>query len=339
MNEPPLQPYFASASDPILVLNRSGSVCWANPAAQQLFRGTPLLGASVQDLLPTSDAQRILDTVHRASFDLSQPLGSLALKLSASVLELADGTLDGGALFILLQGVAAEGSALSREHDFLSTIAHDLKNPIGAIFGYADALLDTPLGAGLTPKQLEIVQRIRSTTSRSLEMVRNYQYLAQLDSPLLFQTATVTDANAVVDAVIQHSWRPAHDVQLKVLLYSNPLLIRAERAHLERIFSNLLHNAIKFTPPKGEITVRSEQVDKVALFEFFNSGSFIPQDERAAVFHRFRQGGAGRARGGTGLGLFIVASLVKNLGGEVSIESSRERGTSFIVKLPRVVNT
>lgn len=329
--------FLEKAADPILLCQRDGTLVWANAIAGEMF--PPLLsqGAHLSDLLTPVDAQRVLATVHRATFDLSGPVGPRGLRLSALVVDLAGRGLGDGGYLLTLQSTSSESRLLNKQQDFLSAAAHDLKNPIGAIFGLADALIDTQLGNGMNEQQKEVAHRIRSTAARSLEMVRNYQYLAQIDSPLLFQTAAVSDINPVLEGIVQHSWRPAQNITLRMDLATEPLLARAERSHLDRIFSNIFHNAMKFTPAEGKIAVSSRVEGESLKVKVFNSGSFIPQQEQTLLFKRFTQGASGRTKGGTGLGLFIAASLANSLGGEITVESSREVGTAFTVTLPRHV--
>ena len=106
--------------------------------------------------------------------------------------------------------------------------------------------------------------------------------------------------------------------------------------HLSRLLDNLIGNAIKFTPPGGTITVRLQRSNSDAKLEVIDTGVGIPEDKIVRIFDRFYQvdGSTTRRYGGTGLGLALVKEIALSHGGEVTVESSIGKGSTFRIKLP-----
>jgi two-component system sensor histidine kinase BaeS len=111
-------------------------------------------------------------------------------------------------------------------------------------------------------------------------------------------------------------------------------LVNGDSVALEQVFANLLQNALKFTPKAGCITLQSEQEGPNIVVSVADTGPGVPADELPNLFGRYRQAADGRQRGGTGLGLFIVKTLVEAHGGTVCATSTLSVGSRFTVQLP-----
>lgn len=228
------------------------------------------------------------------------------------------------------------GNIMNEElEEFLATIAHDLKNPLGAIFGYADTLLDTGLGKDLSKDQRDILMRIRDTAARSIELVVNYQHLVKFGSLTHEGLLGQCDLNDALARVVEYQWREKPDSpDLQVVYSKDTPVVSLERVHVERIFTNLLSNALKFTPSRGTIKIKTYSEDQLAFTEFFNSGSFIPESEYSLLFKRYGRASNAKNISGSGLGLFIVKRILDIAGGTISVQSEPHTGTTFKVGFP-----
>jgi signal transduction histidine kinase len=108
-----------------------------------------------------------------------------------------------------------------------------------------------------------------------------------------------------------------------------------EKVQLDRILSNIVSNALKYTPPEGAITLKTGITANRIFASVNNTGAFIPQAELATLFDRYTRASTNRGKGGSGLGLYIVKTLVEANGGSVEIESSKEKGVTFTLYFPR----
>jgi signal transduction histidine kinase len=216
----------------------------------------------------------------------------------------------------------------------LATAAHDLRNPLSAIFGYAEALLMEPGEHSLSSRQRELVSRIRGASLRGLELSKNLQALGERHHRLgerRVLSSLVVGANCAVESV----WFPSE----KELAFSQSISIpgttrvRLEQYEIERLIGNLLSNAVKFAPHGAKIELKLGIEKNSAKVSVSNTGSAIPLKERAAIFKLFARGSNAHLAPGSGLGLAIVADLVKKAGGNVRVLSSNS-GVTFAVLLP-----
>ncbi len=325
-----------TAPDPILLVDSSGVALWLNDAAQNVLPKD----IESEGLLSFLDKESLLTigkTSHYSTLEVVPHHGTMAgLRQSAIILDVSQNDLEERSLLIMLTSTKAEGATLKEKQEWLTSAAHDLKNPLSAIFGYADTLLDTPAGAGMSPDQRMILGRIRGTASRATELVRNYQHLSLLALKGIAQSGTRSDLNGAIHDLLNTTWRedPEHP-RVVVNLLSEALPALIDRLHLDRILSNLFSNALKFSPPNSTVTVRSGRDDSgFAWVSFNNSGAPIAEAELATLFTPFNRVSNSRGKPGSGLGLTIVRRIVDGLGGRISVSSSQEEGTTFTVKLP-----
>lgn len=327
--------FFESAFDPILLAGDGGKILWQNTAAKR-FLGVDAGPGTTTEIFDSDVTRRILATRYYAAFDvnLRMPQGE-SLAQACVVVNLSSGAPDSLGFLITLKSVIPDSSRVIAREELLATIAHDLKNPLGAIFGYADALLDTVLGAGLSERQREVVSRIQTTALRTLELVRNFQLLEQLQSARIPPPSSSIDLNLITKSVLDATWRPtSSQVELASELHATPLAVRGDKIQLDRVISNLINNAIKFTPGRGRVVVRTWSENQLACLEVRNTGSFIPPEERSQIFKRYARGRSSQGVSGSGLGLYIVKSILDGLGATIEVASSVQDGTSFIVRFP-----
>lgn len=214
--------------------------------------------------------------------------------------------------------------------DLLAMLAHDLKNPIGAIFGYADILLDTPTGVGLNDKQNEILSRIRGTSSRCMELIRNYLYLAQSQDGKLSLRPVKLDLNNALRSVIETTWRDESDAaQVSLDLCPNGALVQADNFALERMLANLFSNALQYSPPRGEIKISTRREENSLVLEINNQGQPIAAQDLPHIFERFYRATNSKGIRGSGLGLYIVQQIASALQVRLSVDSNISSGTTF----------
>ena len=340
-NEIPLINLFEDASNPQLLVDGDARIIWRNQAANSFFE---VLADDTDDLrqyLEPEKIKAILATEHYSTLDV-EFITKSGTKLQQAVLvsDLSSGDPDSLAFLLSLFSSITEKAEINQRAQFLESVAHDLKNPLGAIFGYADALLDTAVGVGLNDIQQQVIGRVRSTALRCLEMVRNYQQLLELESHSVLPVNSDINLDTVISSVIAYLWRENKDgSKLNVTLSSKPLMIKARRAQIERVFANLLGNAIKYTPAGETINVKTEAVDEKAVISVHNSGVHIPAEELPGLFERYSRASTGENTSGTGLGLHIVNQITERLGGSIQVKSSPETGTVFTVALPLISDT
>lgn len=252
---------------------------------------------------------------------------------------------------ILVSGVLGEEAAISlqtffrniserktlerQQAEFLAMLTHDIRTPIGAILGYTEILLEEA-NYEVTSDEADILQRIRGNALALHGLVTNYLDLSQIEAGTL---QVVKEPVVLTDLLrrVGEQYAPEaqrHGLTLHVLLPDTFPLIAGAPVALERVFANLVTNAIKFTPSGGQITVRAERRGGEVVVTVADTGPGIVEGERERIFEKYRTGGGRQGGEGTGLGLFIVKSLVEGHGGRVVVNCPASGGTEFLVSFP-----
>lgn len=226
--------------------------------------------------------------------------------------------------------LGAEAMARARE-EVLGVVAHDLRNPLGAIGGTIELLRDLNLDAPTRDKLLASATRgVHHMTRLVSDLLDVTRYE---NGRLSVETRELDVASLLVDAV-DNIRREAEErgITLTVLPVAAGLRVLGDRSRLAQVFSNLLGNATKFTPAGGRVTVRSRRDGSEVLFEIEDTGPGVSPADRARLFDRFWQARVADLRG-VGLGLPITKAIVEAHGGRVWVESELGVGSRFYFSL------
>ncbi len=241
--------------------------------------------------------------------------------------------------------IARVQSAQQSQRDFVANVSHDLKTPLTSIQGYAQAILD-----GAVEDQQEVhkaAQVIHAEATRMNRMVSELLDLARLDSGAIpFERKKVHLAellNLVVDKFQPLATQA--DVKLKIALplqaQPETSIVIGDAERLSQLFSNLVDNAIKFSPPKGEVVLTLDQGDDEVVVKVIDQGPGIPQEEAERIFERFYQMDKARTGGdrrSVGLGLAIAKEIAQKHGGGIKAYNRTLvdglSGAVFVVNLP-----
>jgi len=237
---------------------------------------------------------------------------------------------------LVVREITAEREAERAKQDFFALVSHELRTPLTAILGYVELLLSDDAAAPSSEhaRHLEVIER---NARRLVRLVGDLLFAAQVEgAPLLLEPGEVDLIGLVRDAV--ELARPrAEEGGIVLATELEPIAPGVgDRDRLAQVLDNLLSNALKFTPPGGEVVVRLASEGAQVRIEVEDSGGGIPAEEQAHLFDRFyrARNATGRSIPGLGLGLAIVRTIVEGHGGTVSVRSERDRGTRFTVLLP-----
>ena len=226
---------------------------------------------------------------------------------------------------------------LERERQaMIADIAHELRTPLTILQGHIDAMED-----GVLPLDADSLQTLTKQTQLLSRLVQDLRTLSLADAGRLSLECRLTDLTEVVRvcrAAFAESAR-AKEVAIRLDL-PRALHVNADPDRLSQVLGNLLSNALRHTPPGGEVVLRLEpQRDSAApqaVLTVADSGPGLSEDALTRVFNRFYRAdlSRGRATGGSGLGLAIVRALVELHGGQVAASNQRSGGALFRVALP-----
>jgi signal transduction histidine kinase/ActR/RegA family two-component response regulator len=222
---------------------------------------------------------------------------------------------------------------------FLAVLSHELRTPLTAILGYAAFARKGKMNEAGVREALEVIERNAKLQTQLIEDLLDVSRI--ISGSLRLQVRPIALGPVVEAAVANaHPGAQAKRIPLDLVLHPSTVTIAGDPVRIQQIVSNLLVNAVKFTPPGGAVEVRLERSGPEARIVVHDTGSGIRREFLPHVFDRFRQDDATEARshGGLGLGLAIVRHLVALHDGSVHAESPGEgQGSTFIVSLPALI--
>lgn len=234
------------------------------------------------------------------------------------------------------ESARAEAEAATRAKDeFLAVLSHELRTPLQSILGWTHFLLSRGFDPKLTRRGVETIERNTKQQAKLIEQLLDVSRIVAgkivLDRHPLELTGTV---EAAVDSLRNEVHQKAIELECR---FDGPMEVLGDADRLRQVVTNLLGNALKFTPEGGRITLVVEREGTNAKITVSDTGRGIPQAMLPHIFEAFRQADASsrRLHGGLGLGLAIVKHLVELHGGDVRAESEGEgHGATFTVRLP-----
>ena len=226
---------------------------------------------------------------------------------------------------------------LVRERNlFRSMLSHDIRNPLNVIFNYADMIGDE---SGLSVGARQLLQRIKDNAASTLNLVCNFVELGRIEGGTLTLDRHPVCLAALVREVIarQEALGASRGVSLTLAAASEMPHVPADSAYMERVLTNLIGNALKFSPDGSTVTVQLALEDGCVAVSVSDTGPGIARDDLGRIFEKYRRGRATASVEGSGLGLFIVKSVVDAHGGTLDVRSEPGAGATFTIRLPLVV--
>ena len=333
----------------VMVLDYRGHVLQINPALERMFgisrveaRGRPcaelfrhqqlndLVAAILRSRIPYED-------------EIVLPLTGRCLQIEASP---AGGERESEACIVLVFHDITELRRLEKiRKDFVANVSHELRTPLTSIKGYVEALMD---GAKDDPSaSAKFLEIILKQSDRLNLIIEDLLELSKIESGRVSLKEEPLELRSVVDRTLSMI-RPIADKKRHRLVTSvDPSLpqVAGDEDRLVQVLTNLLDNAIKYTPEGGTIAVSAKLAPSVGNTEplarsielsVADTGIGIPEEDRPRVFERFYRVDKARSRelGGTGLGLAIVKHIVEGHRGQVWVEANHPQGSRFMVRLP-----
>jgi PAS domain S-box-containing protein len=312
----------AAIGDGVLLVDRAGRVRLWNSAAEritglgeQLVHGRPL--------------EEVVPGWRTGTVPLE--IEGRELWLSVSSVATEDGTV------YAFRDLTNERALEMMRQDLVATVSHELRTPLAAIYGAALTLRrdDIELEDQLESKLLEV---IAEESGRLSEIVNDLLLASQLDTGKLQANVEACDPREIA-AVELEAARTHVPESIELRLAAPEVLpaVSADPGQLRQVLSNLIDNAIKYSPSGGAVIIALEPRDRFVRFSVTDDGLGIPRDEQSRIFEKFYRLDPDMKEGigGTGLGLYICRELVRRVDGRIWVESDGSSGSTFVVEIPR----
>jgi two-component system phosphate regulon sensor histidine kinase PhoR len=323
-------------TDGVLLVDNQGIVVLANAAAQAMF-GLQAETSLEMPLIRLSKAHQIVDLwkecVRSGEIQVIElQLAERKQTLLATAIPL-EATLKEHTLFILNDLTEIRRLETIRR-DFLSNISHELRTPLASLKALSETL---EMGALEEPQAAQrFIDLMKSELEALAHLVSELLELSRIESGQVPLKLSPVEPCALLGQVAERMALQAEQAHLALHTGCpaglSPVL--ADPPRLEQVLLNLAHNAVKFTPPGGKVTLQASASGEVIVFKVQDTGVGIPSQDLPRVFERFYKTRQGRQREGTGLGLAIAKHLVEAHGGQIWVESVEGHGSSFFFSIP-----
>ncbi|MFN2262752.1 MAG: ATP-binding protein [Anaerolineales bacterium] len=325
-------------SDGVMIVDQHGLIQMINLAAKKIFdiSGTAAVGQSLAVVTRHHEIINLWKTTLDNDLDQTNSIeiSTDKMVIQALAIPLSE-SLPGSTLMVFHDVTRVRHLEIVRK-DFISNISHELRTPLASL----KALTETLQDGALNDKKVanHFLNRIEIEVDSISLIVQELLELSRVESgkvPLnLEAVAPCTLINSSVERLRLQA--ETGGLSLQVDCPDGLPEVLADYSRLEQVLVNLLHNAIKFTPSGGSITVSCRQSERQILFAISDTGVGIPTEDIPRIFERFYKADRARAGGGTGLGLAISRHIIEAHQGEIWAESIEGRGSKFTFSVPKV---
>ena len=319
-------------TDGVIIADANGLIQFANPAAKKLFEISDASGHSVTEVVRNHqlvDAwRRCQQTREVQSESVELPARRQFLQLIAIPDTHASGSL------LLVQDLTRVHRLETVRRDFISNVSHELRTPLASL----KALTETLQNGALADPDAgpRFLGRISTEVDALTQMAQELLDLARIESGQVELILTSLAPKSLITSAADRMKMQAERAGLKLSVKCEDDLqnVRADKSRLEQVLVNLIHNAVKFTKPGGDIVLEAGLVSGGVRFAVRDSGVGIPAESLSRIFERFYRVDVSRTGSGTGLGLSISKHIVEAHGGKIWAESDEGRGCVFYFEIP-----
>lgn len=353
-----------SIAEGVLLFDRTGQVVMCNQAARALLGGQQdLPGLALEDLgamldVRWPDGQPMLSedmpivralegrVGHNDELMIRRHDDDIILSTSSAPLLADDGTIDGAV--IIFRDVTAQKRHAEVRDEFMAVAAHELRAPLAAIKGYSDLLVKREVQRpDATERDRKGIVMLSAQIDHLVRLVDNLLDVSRIDTGRLDLYLQTIDLVALIEVCIERIG--VSNINHQLVFNGPPTLeILGDQLRLQQVFTNLLANAVRYSAPGTDVQVDlwtetstvdtkatgSENGPTVVVVAVRDYGSGIPVDAQAQVFERYYRVNTPLAASGLGLGLYLCHEIITRHGGQITLESTPNQGTTFYVTLP-----
>jgi len=318
-------------TDAVIMIDSEGNISLANRAAEKLFNikdadNKPLIESvrdhEVDELLKLCLKKAETQTVQYESGISKKYLRAIAVPIARS------------GVLLLFQDLTELRNLQTTRRELIGNISHELRTPLAGI----KAMVETLRDGAINDKEAagDFLARIDNEVDRLTQLVAELTELSRIETGKAELKKEAVDLNQLIDEVIAQFSPQVERQKLAISRESAADLhpVPADRDRVRQVIANLVHNAIKFTPAGGGITITTRALEESVVVDVADTGIGIPREDLTRVFERFYKGDKARAGEGTGMGLAIAKHVVEAHGGSIWVRSEEGKGSTFSFSLP-----
>jgi two-component system phosphate regulon sensor histidine kinase PhoR len=320
-----------SMADGVIMTDTEGTISLANRATEKLFnlkeaKHKPLIEAvrdhEVDELLKLCLKTTQMQAAQYESNVSKRYLRAIAIPIT-----------DRGVL-LMFQDLTELRNLQTTRRELIGNISHELRTPLAGIKAMVETLRDGAVDD--TEVARDFLTRIDGEVDRLTQLVAELTELSRIETgETELRREQVNLDDLAEEVVAQFSPQAERErVSISKELSSELPTIAADKGRIRQVVANLIHNAIKFTPAGGMVTISTKKLEAAVELDVADTGIGIPEEEQARVFERFYKGDKARAGEGTGMGLAIAKHVIEVHGGSIWVESEEGKGSTVSFSLP-----
>ncbi len=330
-----LQAVLENMADGVLITDGEGCVQLINPAAARLLGvGNEARGRS---FVQVSQDHRLVDLWQRCRRERQEQAELVEMGYRGYYLQVIVTPLHGAGertCLVILQDLTHIRHLETMRRDFVSNVSHELRTPLASLKALVDTLRDGALGDPAVARRF--LDHVENEVDAMSQMVQELLELSRIESgqvPFRLEPVSVADViRPAVERLRPQAERARLELETNLAADLPPIL--ADRERIEQVITNLVHNAIKFTPPGGQVVLSAARRGEEMVISVADTGVGISPEDLPRIFERFYKADRARRSGGTGLGLAIAKHIVQGHGGRIWVESREGKGSTFYFTLP-----
>ncbi len=332
-----------SLAEGLIVLGPKHRIIHVNPVAEEMLHiDHKVIGMRIKEAIGNKELRAVfeqgLSKIHDQDFVVHEVIledNETVLRVLASSLQDEDGTALG--VVYVLEDITQQKAIDKMKSDFIGLVSHELRTPLTSIIGFVSFILDGKAGP-VNERQRNSLERVERQSKRLAALISDLLDVSRIESGRIQMKRESISLSHIVKHRVEEI-RPqadAKDITLDLQLPEDLPHVTGDEARLGQAITNLVGNAIKFTPEGGRVTIKLTREGSLIRVQCIDTGPGIPEEEQSKIFDKFYQVSDihTRQQGGSGLGLAITKTIIEAHGGMIWVRSQVGRGSNFQFALP-----
>jgi two-component system phosphate regulon sensor histidine kinase PhoR len=326
----------STMTDGVIITSSTGEVKLINPAAEEMLclRPGKAIGRTFVEVTQDHELAEILERCLKTRKQQTKLVERGRQRQLLRMIATPTGDSETTEGLVVLQDLTELRRLETMRREFVTNISHELRNPLASLKAVMETLKEGAIEDPMAAKVF--LHRAEEEVNRLIELVQELGELSRIETGQATLKKELKEIEPLLHRIAQQLQVQADRAGLKLSVEVPsglpPILMDEER--IEQVVVNLLHNAIKFTPPGGSITLSAESRGSSLEISVADTGVGIPAEDLPHVFERFYKADKSRASEGMGLGLAIAKHIVQAHGGSIRVESTEGKGSVFTFTLP-----